>query len=84
MGRKNFSKNISEFHEKFQGFHTFYSYHQKWLREQADKATETDDIMTSSVYNGKADELASVVSHVEILIEDFENLIAIGLIKKEA
>jgi len=53
------------------------------LRELADMAIKADDIMTSSVCNGKADELADVVSQTKILISDFENLITKGLIKKE-
>jgi len=78
-----FSKTVSEFQEKLQNFYTYYSYHQKRLRERADIATKTDDLMTSTACNSKADELADVVSCVKTLISDFENLITIGLIKKE-
>jgi len=78
-----FSKNVSQFQERFQNFYTYYGYQQKQFRERADKATKTDDIIMNSVYNGQAEVLANVVSHTKTLITDFENLIATGVIKKE-
>lgn len=81
MKRKNFSKSVSEFYEKFQGFYTFYNYQQKLLRIKADEAQKKNDVITSNIYSHMADEFASLNSHVKLLITDFENLIVIGKIK---
>lgn len=82
MKKPEMSKNLPKFRERFQNFHDYYCYQQRRFREQADKATKIDDIMTSSVYNGKADVVAEIVGHIETLLIDFKNLVATGKIKE--
>ena len=74
---------VKKFHEEFQRYYFHLRDHQTWLREQADKAAKTDDIMTSSTYNGKADTATEILMNVKKLLSDFEVLVVEGKIIKE-